>query len=407
MLMSLTAEHPSVRTLEGQLANLRLELLSSISSIKKGIAVSINELKKRTSGFAGEISKVPSKERIFLDISRQQAIKQELYIFLLKKREETAISKSANIASGRIIDSAKSETLPFKPKKIVILISGLLVGILFPFVVSFIKDALNLRITSLKDITSVTRVPILSEIGHNMGDSQIITINSREVLAEQIRAMRTNLQYLVAGKTEKTIMVTSSMGGEGKTFLSTNLCAVLAFAGKKVILLEFDLRKPKITSQLNLKRQGFTNYILSDNNDWLEWIQPSGIHANFHVLGSGPIPPNPTELLLLLQTSFLLNDLKNHFDYVVIDTPPAGLITDAEIIATYADVTLYMVRHKVTFKEQIKLINKFFQKKIFPRMNIIVNDVEFQHTGYGFGNTYGNYGQSTQKEKKRLKAEKV
>ncbi|MEO5995226.1 MAG: polysaccharide biosynthesis tyrosine autokinase [Chitinophagaceae bacterium] len=409
MLMSLTPQHPSVLTLDAQLVNMNLELLSSISSIKKGISVSINELKKRTSSFAGEISKVPSKERVFLDISRQQAIKQELYVFLLKKREETAITMSANIASARIIDSAKPESLPFKPKKLLIFLTGLLVGLVFPFAVSFAKDALNTKISSLKDITSVSKVPILAEIGHNKGDLRVITVNSRDVIAEQIRAMRTNLQYLLSGKTEKTIMITSSMGSEGKTFLSINLCAVLAFAGKKVILLEFDLRKPKITKQLNLKGHGFTNYILSDNNDWLEWIQPSGIHKNFQVLGSGHIPPNPTELLMLEQTSYLFNDLKNHFDYVIVDTPPAGLITDAEIIATYADVTLYMVRHRVTFKEQIKLINKFYQKKVFPRMNIIVNDVDFKNTGYGYGygSDYGNYGQDAERVKKRVKADKV
>jgi capsular exopolysaccharide synthesis family protein len=406
MLMSLTLQHPSILTLDEQLANLRLELLSSIGSIKRGIMVSIGELKKRTSGFAGEISKVPTKERIFLDISRQQAIKQELYVFLLKKREETAISKSATVAGARIIDSAKAESLPFKPRKTLIIVAGLLVGLLLPFAFSFGRDALNTRITSLRDITSVTNAPILSEIGHNDGSLQVVTVNSREVIAEQIRAMRTNLQYLVPGKSDKTIMITSSMGSEGKTFMSINLCAVLALAGKKVILLEFDLRKPKATKQLNLKQHGFTNYILSDNHDWLDWIQPSGVHENFQVLGAGPIPPNPTELLLMEQTAFLLNDLKKHYDYVIIDTPPAGLVTDAEILASFADVTLYMARHRVTFKEQIKLINKFYLKKVFPRMNIIVNDVEYRNTGYGYGYGYGygNYGQEAEKKTKTQKA---
>lgn len=407
MLMSLTPQHPSVLTLDGQLANLRLELLSSISSIKKGVLASIYELKKRTSGFAGEISKVPSKERIFLDISRQQAIKQELYIFLLKKREETAISKSANIASAKIVDNAKGESLPFRPKKTIIFLGGLLMGLLLPFGISFGRDALNTKVSSLRDITSVTNVPVLCEIGHNKGDVRVITADSREVISEQIRAMRTNLQYLVAGKTKKTVMITSSMGSEGKTFLSINLCSVLALAGKKVILLEFDLRKPKISKQLNLKKYGFTNYVLSNNNDWLEWIQPSGIHHNFQVLGSGPIPPNPSELLLLPQTASLFNDLKNHYDYVIVDTPPAGLVTDAEIIASYADITLYMVRHKITFKEQIRLINKFYLKKVFPGMNIIVNDVAYRNTGYGYGYGYGygNYGQDVEKKRKKVKAD--
>ncbi len=406
MLMSLTTAHPTILTLDQQLANLRLELLSSISSIKKGIMVSISELRKRTSGFAGEISKVPSKERVYLDISRQQAIKQELYVFLLKKREETAITKSANVANASIIDNAKAEPLPFKPKKFLLFLGGLLAGMFLPFAISFGLDALNTRVTSMRDITSLTNVPVLCEIGHKEGEAHIVRADSRDVISEQIRAMRTNLQYLVAGKIEKTIMITSSMSGEGKTFLGINLCTVLALAGKKVILLELDLRKPKVTKQLNLKVSGYTNYIISNDNNWSAWIQPSGLHENFQVMASGPIPPNPTELLLLPKTMQMLKDLSKHFDYVVMDTPPAGLVTDAEILASAADVTLYMVRDKVTFKEQIKLINRFYNKKVFPHLNLVLNDVSFDNKGYGYGYGYGygNYSEEEKSGKKKIRS---
>lgn len=402
MLMSLTPKHPFVITADEQLRNIRLDLMSSISSIRKGIQVGINELKKKGNVFQGEMSKVPAKERIFLDYSRQQAIKQELYVFLLKKREETAISKTSTVANARIIDNAKSENKPFAPKKAMIMMAGLIAGILIPFGVSIGKDALTNRVNTLKDITANTHVPVLAEIGRNYESTAVaVTPHSRELIAEQFRSLRTNLQFLLTGKNDKTIMVTSSMSGEGKSFLSTNLSMVLALAGKKVILMEMDLRKPKITVGLNLQKTGFTNYIISHENDWAKWVQPSGVHENFFVLGAGPVPPNPTELLMLPETKQLFEELKQHYDYLIIDTPPAGLVTDAEIIAKHVDVTLYVTRHQITFKPQIQLIEKFYLKKTMPRMNIIINDVMFKKAGYGlsyrYGYGYGNYGNEGKK----------
>ncbi len=402
MLMSLTPSHPSIVSMDRQIQSLRLDMLSSIGSIKRGIQTGITELKKRTSGFNKEISTVPAKERVFLDFSRQQAIKQELYLFLLKKREETAITKTSNMANSRVIDKAKAETQPFKPKKAIILAAGLMLGFLFPFAVSLGKDALTNRINIIKDITDNTNVPVLAEIGHNKEDNGLIVVNnSRHIVAEQFRALRTNLQYLLTGKNDKTVLVTSSMGGEGKSFLSINLCTVLALAGKKVLLMELDLRKPKITENLQLQKKGFTNFLISHDDDWQKWIQNSKVHEKFDVFSAGPIPPNPTELLLLPRTAELFKSLKEQYDYVIIDTPPAGMVTDAEIMSVHADITLYMVRHLVTYKEQISLIERFHQKKSLPRINIIVNDVEFKKAGYGNGYGYGyGYGDYIKESKK-------
>jgi tyrosine-protein kinase Etk/Wzc len=184
----------------------------------------------------------------------------------------------------------------------------------------------------------------------------------------------------------------------------------MALAGKKVLLLEMDLRKPKISSNLGLKKLGFTNYIISQDTNWQSWIQPSGVEENFHVLSSGPIPPNPTELLLLPKTKALFEDLKKHYDYIVIDSPPVGLVTDAEIMAQYANATLYMVRHQLTHKQQIKLVDKFFQKKSLPKLNIIINDAQMKKTGYGYGYSYGygyGYGYGNYEEKTVTKKKKV
>jgi len=410
MLMSLTPQHPSIITVSAQLQNLRQEMLSSIGSIKKGIQVSITELSKRTSSFEGAITKIPAQERKFLDISRQQAIKQELYLFLLKKREETAISKSSTIANVRIIDNAKSEKDAFKPKKQLIALAGFLAGILLPLCVSLARDFMNIRITSLQDITDSTHAPLLAEIGRHAGDEKIVMkLHSRNIISEQFRSLRTNLKYLLSLENEKTILITSSMAGEGKSFITTNLCASLAMAGKKVILMEFDLRKPKITQHLNLQRRGYTNYIISNDSNWKQWVQNSGIQENFDVFSSGPPPPNPAELLMLPKTAALFNALKSEYDYIIIDSPPVGLVTDAEIMSTFADATLYIVRHGFTFKNQINYIENLYQKKALPRINIVVNDVEFKKSQYGYGNGYsysygyGNYGDELPKKNKKTK----
>lgn len=400
MLMSLTTVHPSVLSMDDQLKNMRAELVSSIASIKKGIEVSVAELKKKTAEFEKDISRVPSKERTFLDYSRQQAIKQELYLFLLKKREETAISKSATIANARIIDKAKSNTQPFKPRKSLVMMLGVVFGLLIPFAVSFGRDMINTKVSSLEDITSHTSVPILTEISHNVDNNIVaVSMKSRQLVAEQFRSLRTSLQYILSGKNEKVILITSSMSGEGKSFLSINLCTILALAGKKAILLELDLRKPKITNNLGLEKKGFTNYIIEEKPDWRKWVQPSRVQPNFDVLSSGPIPPNPTELLMMPRMSALMKELKEQYDYIIIDTPPAGMVTDAEILAAHANTTFFIVRHKYTYKQQVHIIEKLLQKQSLPRINVIVNDIPAKNPGYGYGYYYG-YGYNPYEEEK-------
>lgn len=394
MLLSLTDSHPNILSTDVQLANLRTELLSSIQSIKSGVAAGINELNKRTMVFKDEINKVPSKERAFLDYSRQQAIKQELYLFLLTKREETAISKSSTIANARVVDAAKSDSSPFKPSKLTIILLGLIAGISLPVGFGVLKDSLNNRVNSMDDISAATQVPVVAEIGHNSTGEIIASDNgSGAIITEQLRSLRTNLQYLLTGKSQNTVLITSSMSGEGKSFLSINIASVFALAGKKVILLEFDLRKPKLTQSLQLEKKGFTNFILDEESNWRNWIQPSKINDNFHFMSSGPLPPNPSELLMLPKVTTLFKELSENYDYVIVDSPPVGMVTDAEILATHASITLYVVRHAFTYKQQIGLIEKFHLKKVLPKMNILLNDVEarkgYGYYGYGYG--YGAY----------------
>lgn len=412
MLVSHTASHPAIINLTEQLSNMRMEMLSSLYSIKKGLMVSIGAMQQKTNGFEQQISAVPTKERIFLDFERQQNLKQELYLFLMKKREETAISKSSTLANARIIDAAKADFSPFKPSRKMILMFGFIAGLIIPFGVSFGRDFLNNRISTLEDITSLTAAPVIGEIGHNHTNVSVaVTFTSTQLISEQFRTLRTNLQYLLPNANEKTLLVTSSMSGEGKSFLSINIGMSFALAGKKVLLLEMDLRKPKITQSLQLEKKGFTNFILDENSNWKNWIQPTHLNENFHFMSSGPIPPNPSELLLLPKVKYLFSELSGQYDYIIIDSPPVGMVTDAEILAAHANVTLYVVRQSFTLKQQMALIEKFFRKKALPKMNILMNDVELK-TGYGYygyGYGYGTYhaAEDGKVKKSRKKNERI
>lgn len=391
-LMTQTPENPVVQTMDEQLRNLRQSLLSSIGSIKRGVQTSINQVDRYTSGFESQISTIPAKERQFLDFSRQQAIKQELYVFLLTKREETAVSKASNIAITEIVDSAKSESEPFKPVRLLILLGGFLAGFIIPFAISYGRQLLNDKVTSIADIQSVTKAPILAEIAHSSTANVFaVTRNSRTQIAERFRALRTHLNYLLPSDAEKTILITSCMGGEGKSFLSINLAQTLALANKKVLLMEMDLRKPKIREYLNLKKIGYSNFIVSKDDSWGQYIQKAGDNNTFDVFCSGPVPPNPTELLLLPKTGKLMQYLQNEYDYIIIDTAPVGLVTDAEILATYANLTLYVVRHNYSLKPRLQILDNIYRKKSLPKINVLINDVKYTSKSYGnYG--YGYYG---------------
>lgn len=410
MLMSTTTTNPFVRNLDAQLETLRANIKSNITSIRQNLQISYNELARTESSLHSKIREVPGKERIFLDFSRQQAIKQELYLFLLKKREESAISKSSNLAIGRIIDPAKSEALPYSPKRSLVYLIGLIAGFSIPAIGSYLREALNRRVTKKQDILSSTPVPILAEVGHQTeGDMTVVSRHSRSPVAEQFRALRTNLQFVLSKKNEKVILLTSSMSGEGKSFVATSLSSVISLSGKKVVLMEMDLRKPKISENLGLQNSiGFSTYVIG-KNEIDQIIKPSGIHENFWVISSGPIPPNPAELLLLERTEELFAYLRSEFDYIIIDTAPIGLVADAQLLAKFADTTLYLVRQGYTFKQQLQLSKELYEQNKFAKLNIVVNDVKIGDSygySYGYGYGYGDYGAGQEKKTllKRIKS---
>ncbi|WP_461453541.1 GumC family protein [Mucilaginibacter sp.] len=405
--LSYTDSNPVIQNYNSQLATSRVNLLRTLNAYRNSLLVAKNQLDKQNGTFNGQLKEMPSKQRVYLDFQRQQQLKQELYLFLLQKREETAISKTSTISSSRIIDYAKSDFSPFKPKGSLIYLVGLLVGLIIPGAYLAIKELLNIRINTKADIEKLTSISIIGEISHNKdGNSLIVTNNSRSVISEQFRSLRTNLQYALNSSKSNVLLFTSSMSGEGKSFLSLNLGSALALTDKKVIFMELDLRKPKLSENMGLDNSdGFTNYIVSDSMDFKRIIKPTWFSKNCFIISSGPIPPNPSELLINGKLEQLINELKKEYDFIIMDCAPIGLVTDALLLERFADVTFYVVRQNYTYKSQLNIANDIKNNKKVKNLYLLVNDIKAQGggyssygQGYGYGYGYGEYNNNNDKQ---------
>lgn len=404
-LQRTTAENnPVLARLNEQIPMLRSDILANLAVIRRAMEINRDQLSSKIGLLEKQKREVPRQERLFLEFSRQQAIKQELYLYLLKKREETAVSKSANLANTRIIDAAKSTNFPFKPRTQLIYLIALVAGICLPVTVIYIRDITNTRVINKTDISEHTRSPVIAEIGHNNDDNAfVVREGNRSLVSEQFRALRTNLQYLVPHEGCKTVLITSSMSGEGKSFVAINLANALVLSGKRVVLMELDLRKPRIAQNLNIKYDfGFSTYAIgkADIDDILVPVSENG---KLWLIASGPLPPNPSEILELPRVHALMAELKKRFEYIIIDSAPVGLVTDAQVLGSLTDLTLFLVRQNYTFKHQITLIDELGSNNKLPKLSIVVNDVKMQKgMGYTYGYDNAYYGNSEKKLRKVL-----
>lgn len=380
--------NPIVKNLNSEIPILKKGILSNLNNVKNSLLIRVKELNSKIANVQKQIGQVPSEERSFLEYSRQQSIKQELYLYLLKKREETAVSKSANINAVRIIDSAKSDAAPYSPKQTLIYAIAVLGGIVIPSILLVFKNLFNNKITSKKDIADVLDIPIVGEIGNSPAKNGIVVSeHPRHPIAEQFRHLRTNLNYLSTSTNSKArkILFTSSMSNEGKSFLATNLAALLATAGRKTVLIEFDLRKPKISTYFNIKNEiGISSFVVKRLNP-SEIIKEVSNIPNLSIISSGPIPPNPVDIITNERISELFEYLSVYFDEIIIDAPPIGIVTDAQLLEKYADVTLYILRQNYTFKQQLEEIHELQTQKRFKNIGIVLNDIR-KTKGYGNNN---------------------
>lgn len=389
--------NPLLQTINTQLAGTRQSIKENVQNLKRGMAVTRRNLEQINTRFSAGLRSIPKKEREFVGIKRQQSIKEELYLYLLQKREETALAYASTVTDSRLIDAPISTFHPIKPKRALIWLGSGAAGILIPILLINLLFMLNNTVQRREEIEKATHSSILGEIGQMKnvvkgipGEDSIIKMTSRTAVAEQFRALRTNLQYLGDGNC-RVIMFTSSIGGEGKSFVSINLAASLAYSDKRVLLIGLDLRKPTLHERLGVpNRVGASNCLIGQGH-YIDFIQSTGVHPKFDVLTSGPIPPNPSELLSNGKLPILLQELRSSYDYILIDSPPYGLVTDSALIAEHVDATLYIVRFNYTLLDHLRRIGDLQRARRFSNLSVIFNGVNYG-AGYGYGYGYGGYG---------------
>ena len=375
--------------------NFRLAIIGGLKKLVTIANESAAAAQKIVDENVAKLKDVPGLQNELYNFSRNQKIVEELYLFLKKKSEENGISAASKVSNARVIDEALKNEKPVSPVPSKVYAIALFIGLLIPIALIYVVELFNDKIRYRTDIEKITKTPILAEVGHNdEGRTLVVTAKSRKVITEQFRMIRTNLQYLVGSVEKSTILVTSSFSGEGKSFISTNVAAAIALTGKRTVLLEFDLRKPKVLEGLNIQKSvGISNYVVGKSTI-TEILKPIDGYDNLYVIGCGAIPPNPAELLLNGKIDELFAYLKKNFDAIIIDSAPVGLVTDSMTLSKFADATLYIVRHKYTLKKQINFVNELYVNNKLPKLSIIINDVVGGTGGYyGYGGYgYGGYG---------------
>ncbi|MFW2136104.1 GumC family protein [Chryseobacterium sp. TY4] len=393
LLESATAENPVVREVENQIKNLR-------GVIKEGLVKHISSLNLLTQQLAAEegnsnfeISKFPLREKLFRNIERQQQIKESLYLLLLQKREEAAISLAMTADKARVIDQAFVNKKLVAPKKMIILGGAVICGLLIPFALIYLKELLKNKIESKHDLEGLSTYPILSEIPRlTRGDSELIQMNDVSPMAEAFRILSTNLSFMLPKKDkDKIIFVTSTVKGEGKTFISVNLALSLASPKKKVLIIGSDIRNPQLQryNPEKSKVAGLTEFLSNHVDNVKDIIHQSTFTPYCDIIYSGSIPPNPTSLLENGRYQILLEEIKDQYDYIILDTAPLLLVTDSFLISDFADATIYVTRSEVTERSLIDFANKNIENKKINNVAFVLNDVH--KSNFGYGNKYG-YG---------------
>ena len=396
ILKSATIENPSVVKLDQQLISLKKNVETSLDRMLSTLKIQNQDIKIQEGAMNGKIAKIPVQERQFKVIARQQKVKEELYLYLLQKREEIAISLAVTEANARVIDLAKVDENATTPKKNIICLAGILIGLIIPFGLIYVDDLLDTKIKSKLDLDGKTQIPFIGDVPTSQNISELIRSESRTSSAEALRIIRTNLEFML-NKVEKgmakTIFVTSTFGSEGKTFIATNLAATFALPGAKVLLIGMDIRNPKLVEYIDLPHVGLTNYLSTPDADIQDFIIKHKDYERFFILPSGIIPPNPAELLMSKKVDHLFEKIKKEYDYIIVDTAPVSLVTDTLLIAKNADTFVYVMRANFIEKKMLSVPNNYFKEKKLPNMCIVLNDTSTKQ-----GYTYG-YGIKVEKEK--------
>ncbi len=393
LLENATPQNPTVIELSKQIANVRLALMDNLVKNRRNLTVIRNQMQNEQDVVTSKIRKIPTQEKMFRNIERQQSIKENLYLILLQKREETAISLANTTPKARIIDYAYAFEKPISPKKLVILSVALIFGFLIPFAFIYLKQLFDNKIKSKQDIEKLSPTSVLGEVPRlEKGQNELVGLNDLSPMAEALRILVTNMNFILLKKDfGKVLFVTSSVKGEGKTFVSINLALTLATPKNKVIIIGSDIRNPQLQRYNSASKglKGLTEYLHDKSMKLEDVIHTSSFNPYCDIIYSGSIPPNPTELLSNGRYAEMIDDLRSRYNHIILDTAPLMLVTDTFLFANMADATLYVTRSGYSEKIFIDYANRQIETKKIKNVGFVLNDVGKDN--FGYGNKYG-YG---------------
>jgi len=395
--------NPIIVNLDEQIAQLRKSILQSLENFKSSLTISLSDVVKQEVRLNSKITSVPKQEREFRDIQRQQQIIESLYLYLLQKREENAISLAVTLPNAKIIDKAYGSSYPVSPNRKMMYVVAVLLGFIVPFSIIYLLFLLDNKVHTRKDVELVLKAPMLGDIPNSKSENKIVVSElDRSSIAESFRLLRTNINFMLSSvkAPSKTIFITSTLSGEGKTFIAINLASVFALSSKKVLLIGADIRNPKISEYLKLKgNKGLTHFLMDDSirvEDVIETVKEYG----FDMINSGAVPPNPSELLMNGRFAEAIEFGKKHYDYIIVDTSPVNLVTDTLLISDYSDLFMYVIRADYMDKRMLEIPKIMYEEKRLPNMAMLVNDTNYGKVyGYGYGYAYG-YGYHNDIQKK-------
>ena len=396
LLRTSTENNPTIINLTSSIHAMRANVVASMDATLKGLQITKADLQREAKRFSQRISDAPTQERQFVSIARQQEIKAGLYLMLLQKREENAITLAATANNAKIIDAAIPDEAPVAPKKMMFLMMSFVFGMGIPVLVIYLISLTKVTIEGRADVEKLTTLPVIGDIpvaDGLKGSSIAVFENQNNLMSETFRGIRTNLQFLLE-EGQKVVMVTSTVSGEGKSFVSANTAISLSLLGKKVVIVGLDIRKPGLNKVFNLstKEQGITQFLTDPKLNIMDLVQQSDVNSNLFILPGGAVPPNPTELLARKGLEEAVEQLKQHFDYIVLDTAPVGMVTDTQLISRVADLTVYVCRADYTRKSEFTLVNELDSTNKLPRISIVINGLDLNKKKYGYYYGYGKYG---------------
>ena len=398
LLRTSTENNPAIVNLDTSIRAMKSNVQATLDGTLQGMLITKADLDREANRFSRRISDAPGQERQFVSIARQQEIKAGLYLMLLQKREENAIALAATANNAKIIDEAIADDIPVSPKRKIIYLIALVLGVGIPVGIIYLIGLTKFKLEGRADVEKLTTVPIVGDIPltdeKNEKDGSIAVFeNQNNLMSETFRNIRTNLQFMLQND-KKVILVTSTVSGEGKSFISANLAISLSLLGKKVVIVGLDIRKPGLNKvfRLSTKEKGITLYLANPDTDLMSLVQPSDVNKNLSILPGGTVPPNPTELLARDGLDKAIEILKKNFDYVILDTAPVGMVTDTLLIGRVADLSVYVCRADYTHKVEYTLINELAEEKKLPNICTVINGVDLKRRKYGYYYGYGKYG---------------